>query len=79
MSGFLRNLFDAFSQIEGEKDEPWGRGSTSQKSANVHQCIHCGQPFDFNKSEGWRMTQEQFTCNWCYKAGKRDSEDYDVW
>jgi hypothetical protein len=48
-------------------------------SENTHQCIHCGQSFDLNKSDGWRISQEQFTCNWCYMAGKRDSENYDVW
>ena len=49
------------------------------ESGNIRVCIHCGKHFDLDKSDGWRITQEQFTCNWCYMAGKRDSEDYDVW
>lgn len=44
----------------------------------THQCIHCSQFFDLNKSDGYRISQEQFTCNWCYNMdGKRDSVNYD--
>ncbi len=49
--------------------------SDDQKPApRIHQCIHCGQEFDLNESDGWRISQEQYTCNWCYMSGQRDNK-----
>lgn len=49
-------------------------GGTDKPEPNIHQCIHCGREFDLNESDGWRISQEQYTCNWCYMSGQRDNK-----
>lgn len=38
------------------------------------RCIHCGEPFDLNRSEAWRQLGQRCTCNHCFWAGQRDAD-----
>lgn len=42
--------------------------------SRVRHCVHCGQEFELDQSDGWRRSGQRCTCNHCYWAGQRDSD-----
>ena len=49
----------------------------SVNSASTQQCKHCGRFFTVSDSVGYKTSMELFTCDWCYRDGKRDwATDY---
>jgi hypothetical protein len=54
-----------------------GAGSSSVDSESIEQCKHCGRSFNVLESVGYKTSRENFTCDGCYRDGKRDwATDY---
>jgi ribosome-binding protein aMBF1 (putative translation factor) len=49
----------------------------SVKPESMEQCKHCGRFFNVKESDGYKTSMELFTCDYCYRDGKRDwATDY---
>ena len=51
--------------------------SKSHDDQAIEQCKHCGKDFNVKESIGWKTSKEVFTCDWCYRDGKRDWATYE--
>ncbi len=68
-AGFVKALTDPVAATVSKPD--------SQNREDIHHCKHCGKSFDITTSEGYKLSMETFTCNSCYRDGKRDwATDY---
>lgn len=42
--------------------------------SRLRRCVHCGEKFDLQQSDGWKISGQHCTCNHCYWTGQRDAD-----